>query len=339
MITATQFGTLDGAPVELYTVENAHHSQLKVLSYAATWYDFVVVEAGQAHSLVTHLDSLADYVDTPYMVGKTVGRVAGRIGRAAFDLAGQHYQLRPNNGRQLLHGGVHGFQSRNFQGRFDPAGNTVTLTTTVAADDDGFPGDLSVTVCYTLTETDEVQIQYSGRSTATTLFNPTCHVYFSIGDYDDELVNQQALQINSSKIVQTDHEKVPTGVFYVPSPAYDFTRPTVIQENLNKLVYETGKTEYDDCYVLDRPNVVSARLSSTRRALEFKSDRNGLIIFTANPTNKQRYRLGDFHALAVEMQTLPDAINQRGFGDIVLPAGQTRTFTNYYRYSATGSSV
>mgnify|MGYP001282053528 CR=1 FL=1 len=331
MITVSKFGTYHDEPVYLYTIENEHHSQLKVLSYAATWFDFIVVEHGAPHSLVTHLNSFADYVQTPYMVGKTVGRVAGRIGHAAFDLAGQHYQLQPNNGQHLLHGGEHGLQTHNFKGHFDPAGDTVELTTTLRSVEDGFPGDLDVTVSYTLTATDEVRVKYRGHAQATTLFNPTCHVYFNIGD-DDELVNHQTLQIASTKLVKTDNEKVPTGVFYVPSPAYDFTRPTLIQHNLDKLVYEAGKTEYDNCYVLDAPNVPAGRLTSRQRAIEFKTDRNGLIIFTANPKHQPTDRLGAFHALAVELQTLPDAINHSGFGDIVLPAGATRTFINYYQY-------
>lgn len=147
-ISAVPFGVYQGESVYLYTIENIHHSKLKVLSYAATWYDFEVQVDRQPQSLVLHFDNLADYIETPYQVGKTVGRVAGRIGNATFSLNGQTYHLPPNNGRHLLHGGDHGLQTHNFRARFDPDGDTVTLTTTLASADDGFPGDLTVTVSY-----------------------------------------------------------------------------------------------------------------------------------------------------------------------------------------------
>ncbi|MFB9768746.1 aldose epimerase family protein [Lactiplantibacillus modestisalitolerans] len=331
MITTTKFGDYQGEPVTCYTLENARGTRLKVLSYAATWVDLQVLVNGAYQSLVTHFDTLAEYVATPYMVGKTVGRVAGRIRNAAFDLNGQHYQLTPNNGSHLLHGGEHGLQTHNFKGQYEPNGDSLTLTTTLLAAEDGFPGDLRVTVTYTLTATDEVQISYTGLSTATTLFNPTCHVYFNLAG-PQALVNQQRLQINSHKLVRTDREKLPTGVFYVPSPAYDFQQPVALQTKLTTLLHEVGKTEYDDCYVLDTPGMPAGRLASSQHTLAFSTDRNGLIIFTANPQPELPHQLGEYHALAVELQTLPDAIHHSGFGDIVLPANQPRTFTNHYQY-------
>ncbi|MCG0733087.1 aldose 1-epimerase [Lactiplantibacillus plantarum] len=330
-ISAVPFGVYQGESVYLYTIENIHHSKLKVLSYAATWYDFEVQVDRQPQSLVLHFDNLADYIETPYQVGKTVGRVAGRIGNAMFSLNGQTYHLPPNNGRHLLHGGNHGLQTHNFRARFDPDGDTVTLTTTLASADDGFPGDLTVTVSYTLTADDEVQISYHGVTTADTLFNPTCHVYFNL-DGQAALINPQQLRINSTKLVHTNHEKVPTGVFYVPSPAYDFREQPTIQSQLDRLIKETGRTEYDDCYVLDHQDEPAGVLATTHGRLLINTDRNGLVIFTANPERTQPYRLGDYHALAVELQTLPDAINHHGFGDVVLRAGQPRTYVNRYQY-------
>ncbi|ALO04155.1 galactose mutarotase [Lactiplantibacillus paraplantarum] len=332
-ISAVPFGVYQDEPVLLYTIENSHHSKLKVLSYAATWYDFEVQVNQRPQSLVYHFDNLAAYINTPYQVGKTVGRVAGCIGGATFTLNGQAYHLKANNGHQLLHGGDHGLQTHNFKGCFDPRGDTVTLTTTLLSADDGFPGDLTVTVSYTLTADDEVQISYHGVTTADTLFNPTCHVYFNL-DGQAALINPQQLRINSTKLVHTDHEKVPTGVFYVPTPAYDFRNQPVLQTQLDRLLQATGKTEYDDCYVLDHQDEPAGVLATDHGQLLINTDRNGLVIFTANPDRTQSDHVGDYHALAVELQTLPDAVNHHGFGDTILHAGRPQTYVNRYRYVA-----
>ena len=334
-ITQAEFGNYQGSPVYQYTIENAHHSQLKVLSYAATWQDFIVQDDHGNHSLVTHFDHLDDYVHTPYQVGKTVGRVAGRIGQARFNLAGQTVQLTPNEGANLIHGGDRGLQTRNFDGQFDPDGDTVNLTTTLRSSEDGFPGDLTVTVSYTLTADDVVQVTYRGQATATTLFNPTCHVYFNVGD--GLPINQQILTINARKLVTVDDHKVPTGIFQVTTPqsGYDFQQPQTIQAGLRQLAKATGKTEFDDCYKLDELTEPVAQLQGPHHALQLCTDRNGLIIFTANPKGApQSAGIPSYQALAMELQVVSDAINHPGFGDIVLPAGETRSYTNQYRYLA-----
>ena len=330
-ITKVPFGSYQGEHVWRYTIENARHSQLQVLSYAATWYDFIVQVGGQPQSLVWHFETLDDYLKTPYQVGKTIGRVAGRIGHAQFELNGQTYRLPPNDGQHLLHGGDHGLQTHNFAGHFDPTGDTVTLTTTLLSAEDGFPGDLKVTVSYRLTADDTVQITYHGAASADTLFDPTCHVYFNLNG-GAALINSQQLGINSTKLVHTDQDKVPTGVFYVPSPAYDFRAQPVIQAQLDRLSQETGQLGYDDCYVIDHQSEPAGRLVAAHGQLIFNTDRNGMVIFTANPDHGQATTAGKYHALAVELQTLPDAINHHGFGDPILRADTPRTFINQYRY-------
>lgn len=320
------FGTYEGEPVYLYTIENDQKTKLNVLSYAATWQNFIVNEAGREHSLISHFDNVEDYIKTPYQVGKTVGRVAGRIGNASFELEGKTYNLKPNEGKNLIHGGANGFQNANFNGTI--ANNSVSLSHKFLSQNDGFPGDLESTVRYSLSQDNEVSITYDAISSEKTLFNPTCHVYFNVTDNED--VFKQQVQINSSAILDVNNEKVPTGDFLPITKGYDFSKFKTISQALADLKSENGKLEFDDTFITDEKSV--ATIKSKEREVEFFSDRNGLVIFTANPNDAKKADLRQYNSLAMEMQTLPDAINHSDFGNIILPANKKVSYTNSYKY-------
>lgn len=323
------FGVCQTGPVYVYTIENKNGTKIRILSYGATWQDFQVQINHQTKSLIEHFDNFADYLQNPYQNGKTVGRVAGRLKDARFDLDGQTYQLKANDQGNLIHGGAHGLQTQNFTGTFEPDSQQVTLTHQALSTDDGFPGDLEVTVTYTLSDEDEVSIQYQGTSTQTTLFNPTCHVYFDLTD--SRQFNDQTLQINGDHTLAVDAQKVPTGVKSPVSLGYDFRQPKTLGQGLTDLKVDNGHLEFDDTYEVT-PNQKVATLASETQAIDLFSDRNGLVIFTANTKDQKQADQRHYSALAMELQTLPDAIHREGFGDIVLPKGQTVTYTNRYRY-------
>ncbi|MFC6322421.1 aldose epimerase family protein [Companilactobacillus baiquanensis] len=325
-ITKEQFGTYQNGPVYLYKIENKHKTQLNVLSYAATWQDFKVVENGITHSLISHFDNLDDYIKTPYQVGKTVGRVAGRIGHASFKLDDKNYHLPANDGSNLIHGGDNGFQSVNFSGSVIK--DEVILSHKFLSADDNFPGDLELKITYSLSEENEVKISYTATSTAKTLFNPTCHVYFNVTDNED--VFGQDVKINSNSILEVDSNKVPTGKILPVTKGYEFKEFKTIAKALDDLKSDNGKLEFDDTFVTDGNSV--ATIKSNKRAVDFSSDRNGLVIFTANPNDPKKADKREYNSLAMEMQTLPDAINHVGFGNIVLPANESVTYTNSYKY-------
>lgn len=323
------FGVCADGPVYVYTIENKNETKARILSYGATWQDFQVKVGSQHISLIEHFDSFAAYLQTPYQNGKTVGRVAGRLKDARFELDGQTYQLPANDQGNLIHGGDRGLQAQNFTGTFDPDGQQVTLTHVAKPEDDGFPGALTVAVTYTLTDDDTVQIQYQGTSTATTLFNPTSHVYFNLTTPRN--FKTQTLQIQSDHTLAVDAQKVPTGTLLPVSLGYDFRRPKSIAQGLKDLQADNGHVEFDDTYVV-APGSKVATLATDTHALDLYSDRNGLVIFTANTQDQTKAQRHQFSALAMELQTLPDAIHHAGFGDIVLPKGQTVTYTNRYHY-------
>ncbi|MFD1471219.1 aldose epimerase family protein [Companilactobacillus mishanensis] len=330
-ISVRNFGQVDGEDVKLYTIENSHKTKISVMSYAATWQNFEVVEDGVTHSLIAHYDDVNDYVDNPYQVGKTVGRVAGRIGNAKFSIGNKEFHLSANEGDNLLHGGVKGIQTHNFVGTVDEKNNSVTFSTTMRSSDDEFPGDLELQITYSLSKNDEVTIEYQGKSNADTLFNPTCHVYFNVCD-DTSNVMEQKLQINADEFLAIYGDKVPTGRKLPMTTGYDFRTPKTIGKGLSDLKEENQKVEFDDCYVTGNSKTPVASVSGDGRKVELYSDRNGIVIFTANPNDAEKADKREYNSLAMELQTLPDAINHKDFGDIILPANKEITYTNKYKY-------
>jgi len=323
-VTKTNFGEIGTKPVELYKITNKNQTSINVLSYAATWQNFEVVEDGEKHSLIEHFDNLTDYVKTPYQVGKTIGRVAGRIKDAKFEINDVDYQLQPNSGKNLLHGGDNGLQYQNFDAKVD-SDNSVLFTHTVNGED-GFAGKLKVGVRYSLSDDDEVAITYTAKTDHDTLFNPTCHVYFDVDA--DSNIRQQQLKINSKRFLDLASDKVPTGKLLATTNAYDFKNFKKVGQGLKQLK-PMDKYEYDDAFVVKDK---AATIKSTKRAVDLYTDRNGLVIFTANPQDEQKASQNDYSSLAMEMQTLPDAVNHDDFGNVVLDKGDKVSYTNKYKY-------
>lgn len=323
VVVKTKFGETNGEEVSLYKITNKNQTSISLLSYAATWQNFEVVEDGTKHSLIEHFDNLNDYIATPYEVGKTIGRVAGRITNAHFQINDVDYQLTPNDGKNIIHSGQNGLQSQNFDGTID-SDNSVLFTHTVAGED-GFPGKLTVKIRYTLSDDDEVTITYSGRTNHDTLFNPSCHVYFNLGD---DNIRQQQLRINSKHFLDMDDQKLPTGKMLSATNAYDFKNFKKIGQGLKQLK-PLDKFEFDDAYVVRDK---AATLKNDQRAIDFYTDRNGLVIFTANPVDQQKASTHDYSSIAMELMTLPDAINHPDFGETILNAGQTISYTNKFKY-------
>lgn len=317
------FGQIDGQDVLRYVLTNDHQTRLAVLSLGGTIQEFVVVEDGEEHPLTIGLPTLADYQQNVFNISQSVGRVAGRIGGAQFDLDGETYHVDMNEENHSLHGGYHGFTKINFAGttmkNVDMA--CVTLTHQVKATDDNYPGNLDLTFRFILDNENRVIIEYGGHTDEPTLFNPTNHIYWNVTN-DRTSIAGQWLKINSNERVEPGAEKVPTGkLLPVTDTAYDFQAPQELQTALNRLQAENGKVEFDDAYKV-APSLTTpmAEVGDTagNRVVKIYSDRNGLVIFTADPVNADKQANHEYDSLATEAQTLPDAINHPGFGDITL---------------------
>ena len=312
------FGHLpDGQPVTAYTLINDKQTAVTALTYGATWQSFRVTKAGQTHELLVNFDQLSDYVGQPFHVGHTIGPVGGRLSKVAYQLDGTSFTLTPNDGPNSLHSGINGFDRVNWQATVTQEAHqaAVHFTHTFVTE---FPGELQAEVTYTLDDADRLTVTFSGESTATTLFNPMTHVYFNF-DGRQQDATQHELQIAAREHVVVDEAKLPTGVL-APNKGTKFDL-----EALKPI----GDAQFDDAWRLadDRQGpAVVLRSPKTGVTLAIDSDRNGVVVFTTNPSMDS----DQMTAIAVEMQTLPDAINQTGFGDIVLPANVKKTYQVTY---------
>ncbi|QBO36340.1 galactose mutarotase [Periweissella cryptocerci] len=329
-IKTTDFGHVADGPVTEYTLINKNGVQVSAITFGATWRRFTTKDvAGNDRDLILNFPDVHEYETNPFHLGNTIGRVGGRIAGGEFSIAKQMFHVKPNEGHNLIHGGAKGFDTYNWHGQAAVVDGNGVITFTQTITDDGFAGTLDVTITYTLTETNQLTITYSGISDEATLFNPMTHVYFNLADGQASILDHQ-LQIRSTQHVAVDSEKIPTGEFIDNAgTAFDFATPAVISAQLAKLAGD----QFDDAFVLtDAQDEAALVLTdpASGRTVEIVSDRNGAVVFTANPwvIGKDDAWIAShpYNGLALETQTLPDAVHHANFGDIVLPANTQKDY-------------
>lgn len=326
--------TICGHDIKQFTLINDHQTKVDVLSWGASLQHFSVTENGHEQLLIISYPSVEGYLDDHWKLCKAVGPVAGRIDRAAFDINGHHYQLQPNDNGNLLHSGYHGFSDINWDGHININGDKmeVVLNHHFNPADIGFPGHVDVTMTYCLDNNDRLFIKWRAISDQATLFNPTVHTYFNIGDQAN--LNGQKLQINSQYRTALREDKIPTGALNdVTDTPFDFRKGVLLDDALQALRDQTAQIPFDDAFQVT-PSLTKpvAVLSTAERRVKIYSDRNGLVVFTANPLDGHAQAQHQFNAVALEAQTLPDAIHHDGFGDIVLPPNRAYQCHIVYQY-------
>ncbi|GAX08086.1 aldose 1-epimerase [Secundilactobacillus silagincola] len=329
-ITSDIFGQHDGQNINRYTITNAAGNFIQVSELGATWTNYNV----NNHPLIAHFDKLSDYeAPAASCLGMSIGRVAGRITKAQAPIDGKEYHFDANENGNTLHGGPHGFASLVWKAEQSVRDHdaSVTFSRNIASSEDNFPGDLDARITYTFNDDNEVSINFSAASTAATLFNPTCHIYWNLTD-GQKTLDDQLLKVNSTRRLDLASDKVPTGKFNkLAGTGYDFSTPRDIPSALADIKSQYDKDEIDDIYEVtpsDTDPIAVLSDKSSNRHVAIYSDRNALVVYTANlPEGGQPY-----NALATEAQTLPDAPNHAGFGDITLHPGDLKSYTIKYHY-------
>lgn len=313
MIKAEDFGMANGHAVTRYWLENAHKTRVAVLSYAGIVQEYSVLHAKRRVNLVTSLSTAQAYWDNPFQLCKQIGRVAGRIARGQFYLGNDSVQVPTNEKGNTLHGGPQGMSTQFYAGTIN--GDKLQLETTLTAANDGFPGDVTVTITYQLLEDDTLQVDYQAIATANSVFDPTLHIYFNLGkDF-----GKTRLWLPASERLEVDAAKLPTGAV-VAAPRL-FTHPQTLEAALDDLKV-SGHNEIDDAFWVepDENNVVAHLKRPDGITVQVKSRRNGLVVFTANPLAPDN----PYDSLALEAQTLPDAVHHTKFGNVELRKGTPR---------------
>jgi aldose 1-epimerase len=348
-VTQSSYGTLpDGTAIELYTLTNASGMEVRVMDYGGTITSIKVPDrSGKRDDVVLGYDSLDEYVKKPTYFGALVGRYANRIGKAQFTLDGKTYQLNANNRGNTLHGGgVKGFDKVKWQSAsFNKPGEVgVTLTRTSPDGEEGFPGNLAVKVIYTLTDANELSIDYSATTDQPTVINVTNHAYFNLAGEGAGDVLGHVVTINADRFTPVDDTMVPTGeLASVEGTPLDFRKPTPIGERIDadfpQIKLASG---YDHNFVINRQGnelAVAARVEEPKsgRVMEVRTTEPGVQFYTANHLNNVAGKAGHTYpkrnAFCLETQHFPDSPNKSAFPTTTLKPGEEFHSRTVYAFS------
>jgi aldose 1-epimerase len=335
-IEKSNFGKLsDGTPVELYTVTNAKGLVMKVMTYGAVMTELRVPDRnGNISDITLGFDNLEQYTGVHPYFGSTIGRVANRIAKGKFTLDGKDYTLAVNDGPNALHGGIKGFnrvvwKAEPIEGRKE---GSVKFSYVSKDGEEGYPGNVSVSVTYTLTDKNELKIEYTATTDKATPINLTNHSYYNLAGDGDILGHE--MWLNARYYTPVDDTLIPTGELTpVKGTPMDFTRPHPIGDRLGEL---TNKPQgYDHNYVLNRrknsDNLVFAlrvREPKTGRVMKVYTTEPGIQFYTGNFLDGTLKGKGgkvynQHAAFCVEADHFPDGIHQPKFPNTVLRPGET----------------
>ncbi len=346
-ISQQPFGTTKGrAPVDLFTLTGEQGVEVKLTNYGGV---IVAIQTpdrrGQPGHIALGFDTLEDYFTKSPFFGCIVGRYGNRLAYAKFHLKGKEYVVAQNSGQHHLHGGVTGFDKVVWHAA--PFSNSqavgVKLGYTSKDGEEGYPGNLAVTVTYTLTAANDLRLDYAATTDQTTVLNLTNHSYFNLADRGDIL--DHVMMINADHFTPVNSAVIPTGELRsVAGTPLDFRQPAVIGARIDQddpqLKFGGG---YDHNFVINNPESglrLAARVSepTTGRWLEVHTTQPGVQFYSGNMMTTFTGRGGQTYTrrsgLCLETQHFPDSPNQPNFPSTVLEPGEQYAQTTVFKFGA-----
>ncbi len=346
-ISRLPFGkTKDGIPADLYTLRNSKGAEAKISNYGGLVISLKVPDrTGQLGDVTLGYDNLDGYLkETPYF-GALIGRYGNRIARGKFTLDGQTYTLATNNYPNALHGGVKGFDKVVWDAKvvMNLDGPSLQLSYVSKDGEEGYPGTLTVTAVYTLTENNGLRLSFTATTDKDTVVNLTHHSYFNLAGKGDVLGH--AVMIPADSFTPVDSTLIPTGELRpVLATPFDFRKPTTIGARISQadeqLKFGGG---YDHNWVMNKPMGqlgLMARVyePTSGRVMEVYSTEPGLQFYSGNfldgtLTGKNGWVYKFRNGFCMEPQHYPDSPNQAAFPSVALKPGQVYSNTIEYRFS------
>lgn len=340
MITTIPFGTLqDGTPVTLYRLTGTQNSHVDILDYGATIQSICVPNReGLLTDVVLGYDHVQQYETRDLYFGATVGRHANRIGGGRFSLKGKTYQLETNNGPNHLHGGSHGYHQRMFTPAVE--GDTLHLSLISPHMDQGYPGELHLTVSFRFDHENTLTISYTATTDRDTVVNLTNHSYFDLSGGQNPM--GQILQLEADEFTENDENTLPTGKrLSVTNTPFDFRHPKAIGQEIDiPHIQLQNCNGYDHNFVLQgtgfRPagQVYSPETGITMTA---RTDMPGVQLYSANfveePAGKGGKSYWHRSALCLETQFFPNAMEIDGFEKPILTPGEIWAHKTSFQFS------
>ena len=350
-ITKTSFGKTGlGENIDLYTLRNIHGVEAKITNYGGIVVSLKVPDRnGKFDDVVLGFKDLADYLKPGPYFGALIGRYGNRIAKGRFTLNGVEYKLAVNNGENHLHGGIKGFDKVIWAGNklMGKAEGPALVLDYISNDgEEGYPGNLNVRVVYTLTNKNELKIEYSATTDKDTVTNLTHHSYFNLaGEGNGDILNTR-VTINADRFVPTDAGSIPLGELRkVSGTPFDFLTAHAIGERINQddeqIKFGSG---YDHTWVINgRPGVMrlaaTAYEATSGRVMQVWTTEPGVQFYTGNfldgtLTGKAGKLYPRRSGFCFETQHYPDSPNQPSFPTTTLKKGATYKSTTIYRFSS-----
>lgn len=338
---------IDTKKTGLYTLKNKNNAEAVFTNYGGRLVSLLIPDKDKKLvDVVVGFKSVGDYekATEPYF-GATIGRFGNRIAKGKFTLDGKQYQLFTNNGQNTLHGGKKGYQYVVWNAK-QINENTVQFDYLSKDGDENFPGNLKVSVTYTLTDDNELKMDYQATTDKTTILNLTNHAFFNLNGEGSGDVLNHSVKIFADEYTPVDSTLIPTGkIEKVKSTPFDFTTEATVGARINnkneQLTFGKG---YDHNYVLNKTKGMNMY-----QAASVKGDKSGIVmdVYTQEPglqfysgnfmQSKNTFKGGskdDFRtAFCMETQHFPDSPNQPAFPSTVLKPGQVYKTSSIYKFS------
>ncbi len=340
-ILEKNYGVIGTDTVKQYTISNSNGVKVSILNYGGTVTDLLVPDKNkELGNIVLGYDSLSGYLQTgnPYF-GCLVGRYANRIAQGKFTLDGQTYTLAQNNGGNTLHGGLKGFDKVIWQA--EKLGDTsLQLTYTSKDGEEGYPGNLTAKVVYTLTADNALKIDYTATTDKATPVNLTNHCYFNLSAGKDSTILNHEVMLNAAQFTEVNDQLIPTGKLPdVKGMPMDFTSAKQVGKEIAAV-----KGGYDHNWVISGSGnglqqAASVYDAASGRYMEVFTTQPGIQFYTGNFLNgtlkgtRNHAKYVKHAGLCLETQHYPDSPNQPSFPTSILKPGETYAHTTIYKFS------
>ena len=333
--------TSKGEEARLFTIQNGKGMEIKVSDYGAALVQVRVPDKeGRLLDVVLGYDDVQGYEAGNAFFGATIGRVANRIGNGEFQLGGRTYELTRNDGQNTLHGG-RDFYNKRIWKTGETQEDHVEFLMDSPSGDQGFPGNVKISVTYTLTKDNEVKIHYRAVPDADTLMNLTNHSYFNLSGHASGTVLDQEVMLYADAYARADSQSIPTGeIVPVSGTPMDFRQLKPVGAEIEEAyeALEFGKG-YDHNWVLNKKGYRKAAFMRSKEsgiAMEVYTDLPGLQFYTANFVDHEKGKEGAVYnmrqAACFETQYFPDAVHKDHFEGPEVKAGEIYETTTAYRF-------
>jgi aldose 1-epimerase len=337
------FTTSDGEAVESLTITNTHGLRARILTWGATLVEmWAPSRTGKLGDMTLGFDAPERYAQPHPFFGSIAGRYANRIAGGRFALDGRVYTLATNNGANHLHGGLRGFDKRLWKAAVQGT-NAVRFSYTSPDGEEGYPGKLEVAVTYTLSENDELRLDYEATTDRPTVLNLTNHTYWNLAGTGDVLGH--GLRLYASRFTAVDSGLIPTGELRsVAGTPLDFSKAKRIGRDIAELKRAGQPGGYDHNYVIDviNPGALAPAAEvydpSSGRMMRVMTTEPGVQLYTANHLKDVVGKIGEKYGphagFCLETQHFPDSPNHPDFPSTVLRPGETFHSKTIFAFSA-----